>query len=203
MPNLGPKSYKIILNIKLTTSSKNSLYKGRSDSSLNGKVIYSQLGNCTTHFRIRQHLTYRRPDLERWMRRGSNVRGWTPIVGLKYKHMSHGPYDGLYRSSSIYLFSPLCKIALPFSLTRPLWNTTCLYFDSLYSTRDSAHRYSNHVTRQGRHIERLFSLGRDILGIRRFSISISTLRTLILLRDALNDVEKVKKAKKWRVYFLA
>jgi hypothetical protein len=45
-------------------------------------------------------------------------------------------------------------------------------------------------------IERLFSLGRDILGIRRFLMSMSTLRTLILLRDALNDVEKVKKAKK-------
>ena len=41
-------------------------------------------------------------------------------------------------------------------------------------------------------IERLFSLGRDILGIRRFSMSISTLRTLILLKDALNETEKLK-----------
>jgi hypothetical protein len=45
-------------------------------------------------------------------------------------------------------------------------------------------------------IERLFSLGRDILGIRRFSMSMDTLRTLILLRDALNDAEKVQKEKK-------
>jgi hypothetical protein len=42
-------------------------------------------------------------------------------------------------------------------------------------------------------IERLFSLGRDILGIRRFSMSMDTLRTLVLLRNALNDAEKVKK----------
>jgi hypothetical protein len=45
-------------------------------------------------------------------------------------------------------------------------------------------------------IERLFSLGRDILGIRRFSISMDTLRTLILLRDALNKAEKKKTKKK-------
>ena len=45
-------------------------------------------------------------------------------------------------------------------------------------------------------IKRLFSLGQDILGIRKFSISIDTLRTLILLRDALNDAEKVQKEKK-------
>ena len=50
-------------------------------------------------------------------------------------------------------------------------------------------------------IKRLFSLGRDILGIRRFLISIDTLRTLILLRDALNDAKKQKaeKKRKWRV----
>jgi hypothetical protein len=47
-------------------------------------------------------------------------------------------------------------------------------------------------------IKRLFSLGRDILGIRRFSISIDTLKTLILLRDALNDTKKVKKVKEKR-----
>ena len=48
-------------------------------------------------------------------------------------------------------------------------------------------------------IEKLFSLGRDILGIRRFLMSIDTLRTLILLRDALNKAEKKKteKKKKW------
>ena len=50
-------------------------------------------------------------------------------------------------------------------------------------------------------IKRLFSLGRDILGIRRFSMSMNTLRTLILLRDALNNAEKQKagRKKKWRV----
>jgi hypothetical protein len=47
-------------------------------------------------------------------------------------------------------------------------------------------------------IERLFSLGRDILGIRRFFMSMDTLRTLVLLRDALNDAEKVKKVKEKR-----
>jgi len=48
-------------------------------------------------------------------------------------------------------------------------------------------------------IKRLFSLRRDILSIRRFSISIDTLKTLILLRDALNKAEKkkIKKKKKW------
>ena len=45
-------------------------------------------------------------------------------------------------------------------------------------------------------IEKLFSLGRDILGIRRFLMSIDTLRTLILLRDALNKAEKKKTEKK-------
>jgi hypothetical protein len=34
-------------------------------------------------------------------------------------------------------------------------------------------------------IERLFSLGRDILGIRRFSMGMDTMRTLVLLKDAL------------------
>ena len=47
-------------------------------------------------------------------------------------------------------------------------------------------------------IERLFSLGQDILGIRRFSMSINTLRILVLLQDALNDTEKVKKEKEER-----
>ena len=47
-------------------------------------------------------------------------------------------------------------------------------------------------------IKRLFSLGRDILGIRRFSMSIDTLRTLILLKDALNNAKKKKKEKKKR-----
>jgi len=49
-------------------------------------------------------------------------------------------------------------------------------------------------------IKRLFSLGRDILSIRRFSMSMDTLRTLILLRDALNDAEKVQKEKKDKQY---
>ena len=34
-------------------------------------------------------------------------------------------------------------------------------------------------------IERLFSLGRDILGIRRFSMGMDTVRILILIKDAL------------------
>ena len=34
-------------------------------------------------------------------------------------------------------------------------------------------------------IERLFSLGRDILGVRRFSMGMDTMRTLVLLKDAL------------------
>ena len=48
-------------------------------------------------------------------------------------------------------------------------------------------------------IKRLFSLRRDILGIRRFLMSIDTLKTLILLKDALNEAEKKKteKKKKW------
>jgi hypothetical protein len=41
-------------------------------------------------------------------------------------------------------------------------------------------------------IERLFSLGRDMLGIRRFSMSINTLRALVLLRDALNCDEPAR-----------
>jgi len=45
-------------------------------------------------------------------------------------------------------------------------------------------------------IKRLFSLRRDILGIRRFSMSIDTLKTLILLRNALNKAEKKKTEKK-------
>ena len=45
-------------------------------------------------------------------------------------------------------------------------------------------------------IKRLFSLRRDILGIRRFLISINTLKTLILLRDAFNKAEKKKIEKK-------
>jgi hypothetical protein len=45
-------------------------------------------------------------------------------------------------------------------------------------------------------IKRLFSLRRDILGIRRFLISIDTLKTLILLRDALNNAKKQKAKKK-------
>jgi hypothetical protein len=47
-------------------------------------------------------------------------------------------------------------------------------------------------------IEQLFSLGRDILGIQRFSMSMNTLRILVLLQDALNDAEKVKKEKEKR-----
>jgi hypothetical protein len=43
-------------------------------------------------------------------------------------------------------------------------------------------------------IERLFNLGRDILGIRRFSMSIDTLRTLILLKDALRMRDESRKA---------
>ena len=66
----------------------------------------------------------------------TNVRGQTPIVGLRCKHMSHGPYNGPCRSSPNYTFSLLCTIALLFSLTRPLWNTTRLCLDSLHSTRD-------------------------------------------------------------------
>ncbi len=34
-------------------------------------------------------------------------------------------------------------------------------------------------------IERLFNVGRDILGIRRFAMSGNTMRTMILLKDAL------------------
>ena len=34
-------------------------------------------------------------------------------------------------------------------------------------------------------IERLFSLGRDILGIQRFSMGMDTMRALVLLKDAL------------------
>jgi len=45
-------------------------------------------------------------------------------------------------------------------------------------------------------IKRLFSLRRDILGIRRFLMSIDTLKTLILLKDALNEAEKKKTEKK-------
>ena len=42
-------------------------------------------------------------------------------------------------------------------------------------------------------IERLFSLGRDILGIRRFSMSMDTLRALILVKDGMSDPQKAKK----------
>jgi hypothetical protein len=34
-------------------------------------------------------------------------------------------------------------------------------------------------------IKRLFSLGRDILGIQRFSMGMDTMRTLVLLKDTL------------------
>jgi hypothetical protein len=44
-------------------------------------------------------------------------------------------------------------------------------------------------------IKRFFGFGRDILGIRRFSMSIETLRALILLKDGTNDAQKVKKEK--------
>ncbi len=44
-------------------------------------------------------------------------------------------------------------------------------------------------------IEWLFSLGRDMLGIQRFSMSMSTLQVLILLKDYLNETDKVKLAK--------
>jgi len=42
-------------------------------------------------------------------------------------------------------------------------------------------------------IERLFNVGRDILGIRRFSMSGETLRTMILLKDALRMQESRQK----------
>jgi hypothetical protein len=38
-------------------------------------------------------------------------------------------------------------------------------------------------------IERLFNVGRDILGIQRFSMSGEALRTMILLKDALRMQE--------------
>jgi hypothetical protein len=42
-------------------------------------------------------------------------------------------------------------------------------------------------------IEHLFNIGRDILGIRRFSMNGDTLRTLIMLRNVLKKKEPVKK----------
>jgi hypothetical protein len=38
-------------------------------------------------------------------------------------------------------------------------------------------------------VERLFNVGRDVLGIRRFSMSGNTLRTVMLLKDALRRQE--------------
>jgi hypothetical protein len=38
-------------------------------------------------------------------------------------------------------------------------------------------------------VERLFNIGRDILGIRRFSMSGNTLRTMMMLKDALRHKE--------------
>jgi hypothetical protein len=42
-------------------------------------------------------------------------------------------------------------------------------------------------------IERLFNVGRDILGIRHFSMSGDTLRMMILLKDALRMQESKQK----------
>jgi hypothetical protein len=39
-------------------------------------------------------------------------------------------------------------------------------------------------------IERLFNNGRDLLGIRRFAMSGNTMRTMILLKDALRVRER-------------
>ena len=39
-------------------------------------------------------------------------------------------------------------------------------------------------------IERLFNNGRDLLGIRRFAISGNTMRTMMLLKDALRVRER-------------
>ena len=38
-------------------------------------------------------------------------------------------------------------------------------------------------------VERLFNVGRDTLGIRRFSMSGNTLRTIMMLKDALRRKE--------------
>lgn len=45
-------------------------------------------------------------------------------------------------------------------------------------------------------IERLFNIGRDILGIRRFAMNGDTLRTLVMLRDMLKAKEPVKRHSK-------
>lgn len=38
-------------------------------------------------------------------------------------------------------------------------------------------------------VERLFNVGRDILGVRRFAMSGNTLRTVMMLKDALRRKE--------------
>jgi hypothetical protein len=45
-------------------------------------------------------------------------------------------------------------------------------------------------------VERLFNTGRDMLGIRRFSMSSNTLRTLMMLKDALRLQEESTKNRK-------
>jgi hypothetical protein len=45
-------------------------------------------------------------------------------------------------------------------------------------------------------VERLFNTGRDMLGIRRFSMSSNTLRTLMMLKDALRLQEETTKNRK-------
>ena len=44
-------------------------------------------------------------------------------------------------------------------------------------------------------IERLFSIGRDILGVRRWSINAETIDILIILRDVFIQVDKEREAK--------
>jgi hypothetical protein len=42
-------------------------------------------------------------------------------------------------------------------------------------------------------VERLFNTGRNILGIRRFSMTGDTLRMMIMLKDSLRLQEEIKK----------
>jgi hypothetical protein len=57
--------------------------------------------------------------------------------------------------------------------------------ESEYHCMAQAARYYLAIPSSEADIERLFSLGRDILGIQRFSMGMDTMRTLVLLKDAL------------------